>query len=409
MADTTSLAESSQALFCALAEFIISRNDRLEFLFDKTQIKSFDMFKQVWAQYYKNKEIKEIFTQHTDTPKVSYEVLDKFLTDNIDWYISSLAIAKKLVEDIDTVSRNFKGIKKPNPTQIWFVRGDKPIMDNILKLFSEANQTQIELNKVEGVKRGVVFRDINKWSPADIYFSSDNARRKIDNELMSSKKGAYSFMDLNVLISDLIDSGELLPLSLKKTTKEVHLQKVNFDRPAEIKAIKEYGFVKCSDWKKYEINRPQTRDVKIYMNHKTKDHIKFKHDASTNALKAEFQISGAEARGGSIASLNGIVELIEMVDPQFASRFKKIGSEALTEFKDKMKDLGTKPPKASKEKDAWDKVRAVNSALYVSNAIFPSLIKWLNAHQEKSDKFVRILYAYITSRTEESSKFVIAK
>ena len=163
MADTTSLAESSQALFCALAEFVISKNDRLEFLFDKTQIKSFDMFKQVWAQYYKNKEIKEIFTQHTDTPKVSYEVLDKFLTDNNDWYISSLAIAKKLVEDIDTIARNFKGIKKPNPTQIWFVRGDKPIMDNILKLFSEANQTQLELNKVEGAKRGVVFRDINKW------------------------------------------------------------------------------------------------------------------------------------------------------------------------------------------------------------------------------------------------------
>lgn len=409
MADTTTLAESSQALFCSLAEFVISKNDKLDFLFDKFQVKSFEMFEQLWKQYYKNKDIESVFDNNTDAPKVSYSVIKKFLMDNNDWFISSISIAKKLVEDIDIVSRNFKGIKKPNPSQIWFVRGDKPVMDNILKLFNEANVTQTELNKIDGAKRGVVFRDINKWSPADIYFASDSARKKIEKHLSVSKKGGYSFMDLNTLISDLIDLGELLPLSLKKTTKEVHLQKVNFDRPAEIAAIKEYGFVKTSDWKKYEINKPQTRDLKIYMNHKNKDHIKVKHDPSTGVIKAEFQIQGAEARGGSIASLAGLVELIDMVDPSFSRKFETIGSKAIKDYRDKMKQLGSKPPKGSKEKEAWDNVRAINSAILVTNEVVPPLMKWLNSDKEKSDKFVRMLYSYVTSRTEESAKFVIAK
>lgn len=414
MADKTTLAESTQALFCCLAEFVQSKNGDLDPLFDKKQTTSFESFKKMWDMSYKT-TIESIFKSHTDAPKVSYSVLEKFLDtpENNDWFISSISIAKKLIEDIDSVSRNFKGIKRPNPSSIWFVRGDKAVMTNIAELFKAANATEQSINKIDGAKKSVVFRDINKWSPADIYFASDFARKQIEkdlSEIHGNQKTSYTFMDLNVMISDLIDSGDLLPLSLKKTTKEVNLQKVNFDRPAELKEIKGYGFVKSSDFKIYKIEKPETRDLKIYLNHKNKDHIKFKHDSSTNAIKAEFQIAGAQARGGSVASLEGIVDLIELVDKPFGLEFKKIGEKARKKYSDEVKKLGTKPAKGTKEKEKFDEIRAQYSALYVSNEIIPPIQKWINKiSQDKSDKFVRLLYAYITSRTEESPKFVIAK
>ena len=73
----------------------------------------------------------------------------------------------------------------------------------------------------------VSFGDVNKWSPADIYLATDIARSKISKEIQKTKPKTYSFIDLNILTSNLIDSGDLLPLSLKKTTKDVQLQKVN--------------------------------------------------------------------------------------------------------------------------------------------------------------------------------------
>ena len=56
--------------------------------------------------------------------------------------------------------------------------------------------------------------------------------------MRTAKEKVYTFQNLNILTSDLIDSGDLLPLSLKKTTKEAILQQVNFDRKTEIDLIK---------------------------------------------------------------------------------------------------------------------------------------------------------------------------
>ena len=100
----------------------------------------------------------------------------------------------------------------------------------MIKLFKIANKS--------GYKSQTKFGNVNKWNPDDIYLASDKAKKQIINEVRTAKEKVYTFQNLNILTSDLIDSGDLLPLSLKKTTKEAILQQVNFDRKTEIDLIK---------------------------------------------------------------------------------------------------------------------------------------------------------------------------
>ena len=85
-------------------------------------------------------------------------------------------------------------------------------MENIGELYKRANETQKNLI-TEGSK-GIVFSNINKWSPADIYFASPAAKKQISDEVQSRKKMTFSI--LNRMISKMITEGQLLPLSLKK-------------------------------------------------------------------------------------------------------------------------------------------------------------------------------------------------
>ena len=86
------------------------------------------------------------------------------------------------------------------------------------------------------------FGDINKWSPADIYFASNKARDKIQKVVdINSNKTGFIFSSLNILMSDLIEQGQLLPLSLKKQTREVVLLPVNFSRQEELKTISKFN------------------------------------------------------------------------------------------------------------------------------------------------------------------------
>jgi len=411
MADNTTLAESAQALFCAFADYAVSNNVKLDDILDAKEYSTYKVFRLAWNGKFKNNGVDSIFKKHIETPSVTLKMLEDFLNENPDWYVSSVLIAKKLIEDIDTIVKNFNGIKRPKSTEVWFVRGDKPIMKNIEELFKVANDTSRRMNTVEGAKKSVIFGDINKWSPADIYFASDKARNLIEEQVSSnngSNKKGFSFLDLNVIISDLIETGQLLPLSLKKQTKAVILQKVNFSRTDELKTIKKYHYGGHSDWKIYKTTAPQTRDLKVYFTDNKADHIKIRHDASSAAFKAEYQGANAEARGGSIGSAGIFADLIELVDVSYAKKFKASYEKANKEYREKIKSLGTKPTNP-KDKKAYDEIRGQYSAMLVTNVVFPPLIKWLDSDKQRSDKFIRLIYQYITSRTEESSKFVIAK
>jgi hypothetical protein len=212
MADTTSLAESSQAFFCAIADYLQIKGKSLgEFLDQKNkELDEFSKFDKKWKSTFKakNDSLQSIYDKFTEAStgaqKIPYGDIEGFLITEKTWYISSALIGKKLVEDITTISTGFA--KKPNISDVWYYRGDKMIMKNIESLFKEANKN----------KAAPQFGDINKWSPADIYFATDKASKRIKENVdlyVTGRGKSYGFDIMNNMISELITSGDLLPIS----------------------------------------------------------------------------------------------------------------------------------------------------------------------------------------------------
>ena len=331
--------------------------------------------------------------------------MENLLTSENSWYESYVLIAKTIIKEITTIDTDFKNIQAPNWSDVFYTRGDAEIMGKIGELFKIANE-----NTKQKVTRSISFSNINKWSPADMYFASKDAKKVIANELTEAKnrKTSYTFTELNDTIATLIEKGDLLPLSLKKTTTSVILDKVNFDRSAEDKKIKSFVFVKTSDWKPYAINKPQTRDLQIFFVPGSKDVIKFRHDPSTPAFKGEFiSPKNPEARGGSLGD-GPLADIFGVFDKNFGNSFKTNFKAADKDFRERVKKLGPKP-NDKKLKAEYDEQRAQLSALYVTNKIFPPIIKWLNADKKRATAFVKTTFQYVTSRSTSSSRFVIAK
>jgi len=397
MADKTALAESSQALFCAVADFL--GENKSDKMLDIKKYLTYTDFKRAVGEGIVSKAEKRI-----RTPGVSLTDIEIFLGKNNDWYKSSVLIALKLVKDITGVDADFK-LKQEGFQNLFYFRGDKEVMGNIEALFKIANKSPItEKNQVK-------FGNVNKWSPADIYLATDIARGQITKALQNAKPKTYSFVDLNILTSNLIDSGDLLPLSLKKTTKDVQLQKVNFDKKDEIKALEKISLSpkKVTNWQPYKKvpfgTKGETRDMRAFLNNGGE--IKFRHDPSAKRFVAEFIGGGAEARGGSIGSIKLFCELFALVDNETSKKVLKEYQEGEKKY---FADLKLIENLRAQDKKLFDFERGAISALNIINRIMPILKHWFTrTDQKKVDDFIRIIYQYITSRTPLSGKFVIAK
>ena len=224
MADTTALFESAQALFCAIADNIGSGKSKT--VLDIVKYPTYQKFKESFQ-----KEI-DAAARHNKgkTIGVSVKMIEDFLLKNNDWYISSVKIAVKLIQEIDKIDADFQKIKRPGWANFFYVRGAKggsTPMDDIGVLWALAN------------KKDRQFGDINKWSPADIYFTSTMAGKEIQEELNRAKKeNNYTYVELNKLVNNLLDRGELLPLSLKKVERgDATIHPYNFNPTAEDKAL----------------------------------------------------------------------------------------------------------------------------------------------------------------------------
>jgi hypothetical protein len=273
-------------------------------------------------------------------------------------------------------------------------------MGNIENLFKYANKQKYTSQ--------AKFGNVNKWSPADIYLGSNKAKQTIRQNLIKAQnENYYDFPSLNSLVSNLIDSGDLLPLSLKKVTKtEPILQLVNFDRKEEIKVINKVKVKNVTDWKKYKKvkygQKAETRDMRIML--ESGGEIKLRHDPSAKRFVAEAIFSKAEARGGSIGSIKVFCELLAFIDKGLANstlRKYKAGEEKYFKALEKIEYL-------RKDKKRFDFERGAISAIYIINEIMPDLKKFFKSGTKK-DKFIRLMYEYITSRTPLSGQFVIAK
>ena len=409
----TAPAESAQALFCALADYLGA--SAVDEVFDLKKYPTYLDFKKYWDENYPQAKIQNTFKTHVDADVtlVSVEQLlsGKDVTsvrEKDDWYKSSLLIAKKLIKDINTISKDFSSIKQPSWSSIFYVRGDKNVMENIGELYKRANETQKNLI-TEGSK-GIVFSNINKWSPADIYFASPAAKKQISDEVQSRKKMTFSI--LNRMISKMITEGQLLPLSLKKQTKEVKIEKVNFNRPLEMKKLSNIKYGGINDWKPYVKPKPGEKKIaryfEIYLNESKTEKVTFRHDpSSSGTFKGEIQIEGMEARSGSLTQ-GPMIGIFNLVDTTFASKFEKTLDEAMKQFRNNKKFYRQQFDKKIIDRKKYDFEVGALSAMDVTNVVIPLIINWLK-NKNHADDFVRVVYQYATSRSEESSKFVIAK
>lgn len=396
MADKTALQESSQALFCAIADFLgLDESNKI-----------LDFKKYVSYKDFKINKPKLISSASTfiKTPGVSLNDIEKFLNENEDWYKSSILIANALIKQISTIDTDFK-IKSKGFQNIYYFRGDEEIMGNIQKLFTIANKSPLT------IKKQGAFGNVNKWNPADIYFGSDKAKNSIKKELSEAKTGVYNFSNLNILINDLIDGGDLLPLSLKKSTNNVIIQKVNFDKKKELEEIKKIKVKSVSNWKPYKPvkfpEKGETRDFRVFL--LAGGEIKFRHDPSTGSFKTEYVI-GTEARGGSIGSMKGLCDIISFIDKSLATKLLNEYNIGEKNFKEQMISLYKNRDKLNKKNPKlFDYNRGQVSAMTIINRVMPIIKSLITPNNNKSDQLIRLMYQYVTSRTELSGRFVIAK
>jgi hypothetical protein len=418
----TDLAEASQALFCAMADFVGIAN--LKTFFDVNTFKTYDQFKANWQKnkLTKSTPIETLYNKYIKAGKTTFKDIENFLTYGQSvrlaesWFKSSMLISTTLIKDIHNISSKFSYVTTASWKSILYgyAHQDAVIMNNIQKLFSEANKNQkvLKVNKSAGE---VPFGDINKWCPADIYLASNSAKKDIEN-LVRNIKG-LTFIKLNKFIGDLIKNGQLLPLSLKKTTTTAKLVKVNFNRSVEEKLINKvaYGGTKPTTFAKWTVTNQVARDLKVFLSLDKQDFIFFRHDPSGDSygtFRAEVQLKGAAARAGGLGE-GQIISILKLSAGRsdHAIKFSAKLTKAKAEFlkaKKPIREKYVKMGKRESDRKEYDRKIAQLSAELVTNMVMPILFDFLS-NKARAQEFTRWIFQYCTSRQINSSKFVIAK
>ena len=439
--DKTTLAESAQALFCSLADYLGSTESAKRL--DVNKYKTFQDF----LSYSQNK--KDLVTALGKKKRVNVDAdikdVYKFLEDTKNgWYKSSVLIANKLVQNLKNIDKDYN-INAPD-FDYFYLRGKVGVMKDIQSLFDIAKKSDPTKLAEKEIPQFIGFKDINKWNPADIYLANKEGIKGIANELAEANKDkiSYSFDYLNEKIKNLIDKGALLPLSLKKTSSSVKLVPVNFTEEAKGKVLKGVKFVGTTDWKPYELlgktredsfdnlsagigGKTATRDIKIMLSAEDnkQGEVKIRHDPSgegnTGRFVIELIMKGDDAKGGSIASEISLFKLWKTIDKSAADNFLKTYNKGNKEFiKLKTELLKSKTQyrtiknKSRGDRTKYDHYLAIASATNIVNGVMPIIKKWFNDNtrdddKSKSNKFLRLLYQIATSRSPLSCRFVIAK
>lgn len=463
MADKTAVQEAAQAYFCSIADgmgldsYKRATSKFYEFItYKKGLDKKYEPTFEDFAQILKTLKFKDSFLQEAynksfvDAPGVSLNEITKLFNEDPDWLKSSLNIAKTLFEEVGKIERDLVKITSKGWKDIFYVRGDEEIMGNISKLFGVARKnSQKNPAKIKSIG-GVKFDNINKWSTADIYLGSKDAKKKI-SEMLKIKE--LDFIQLNKLISDLIDSGDLLPLSLKKQPNRVTIKKVNFNRKKEEEFLSEIRYVGKSDWKPLYAKDDGKGNITFHyaknskgegtgasvnagkyiafyytdkesLSKKEKYQVNFRHDPSGEsggAYKGEI-VTGSEARGGSVSG-EMISEIMMLFDKQLANKFKtahtngkkafKAAKKEEIEFHKKFKPVYSKDNRSNyaKGKSPYDFKMSELSNKYISNELNSLLIDFFEGPSKKETRDARIrkFVEYAAATSLGSAKFVLAK
>ena len=243
MADSPKATETAQALICAYVDKIGKKIP----IDSKTKLP----IPEDWSDAKRTWKLQTLFANtKIDTPGVSWKMVDDLLTnDKIpnSWYHSSVFIANKVFDTINDFAgpKLLKEIKSPG-LDLFYARGDNDVMGSITEIFKLVKAQTLDKNKNNpDVQSSIVPGDLNKWSPADIYYATKKAKKilsdfakgtevnppfKIGKNQLTSVNDFGDFSGLNSFIKKLIDDGELFPLSLKKspTPGKTKVSSLNF-------------------------------------------------------------------------------------------------------------------------------------------------------------------------------------
>ena len=414
MADKTAIFESAQALFCAIADFVGTGK-----MHQELNLKKYPTYKD-FKSLKKNQVLIDKAFKHTRLIGVSRKQIETLLEDKT-WYDSSVLIAVKLLDDIKKINSKFGKLQGAGWQDFFYVRGatgGKTTMNNIDKLFSYAN------------KNDKKFGDINKWSPADIYFVSDAAKEEVTKQADEADENkTYTFLQLNNLCNDLIASGELLPLSLKKVeNREPHIVKYNFNRSQEEKNLAEMVYI--------ETKKSKTgRDIQIVFKD-ARSQLKMRHDAHDNkfaaskTIKTEILVQGIGGRLGSIGSMEILLSVIKDAGlksgDKFAKKLKAKFDRAYIAYKEGIDKLNVEYGVKSNDKhsvipreeyEKYKEDRTVISKEELMDKIIPVIDNFFKTNKKPKTKnsfsdstmMVQSFIKYASSRSPMSGKFVIAK
>jgi hypothetical protein len=232
----------------------------------------------------------------------------------------------------------------------------------------------------------------------------------------------------------MIESGDLLPLSLKKVVNDVVIKKVNFSRKKEEKLLANTVCTGVQKWDPMKgsfkaskdnfqlSNYSGGRDIYITLNsNKVKGRIQIRHTPAgkgrpSKGVKVILSYVGSSAAGGQVVGIPLFTKIIKQVDPAFANKLTSVWNSNYPKFEkaaNKYLELGGKElykfPTSSEEKKQYSADMGALSGLTVMNAIRPVIDNYFKQPTEKQHNVVRAIFAYTASRTTSSSPFVIAK
>jgi hypothetical protein len=232
MADKTAKQEASQALICAILDFYVGPETRDSNGVIK-KLKGFDNISEIIKPKDNSdkksgydKLIKKIFGIKDNKPaphdkikkliydtmvktSVDYDQIKDFLNQQHIWLLSSIYIANSLYKNLRSVPPNWK--REIYTYDLIYARGGgNRDNENVMDLIEE-------IYKIINKKSTVKFSDINRWSPADIYFSRPDAAKKLTafEKEINEDESLKNWTSFNKKISDLVKGGLLLPVSLK--------------------------------------------------------------------------------------------------------------------------------------------------------------------------------------------------
>ena len=420
----TDKAEGAQALFCYIADAIGSRQIKKAY---KPYLDGQQNAEYFFTEY--NDLVNKAFSSRAVDTINSKNQIKQYVIDNKDWFMSSLTISQYIIETIDDISIKFRKIKKPGWQDMLYKHGDDEIMDTMAKLFKSANKQYENLN---GVK---YFGNINKWSPADIYFATDKAKKQY-KKLASDREtrnNNLTFAVLNKTIADSIESGDLLPLSLKKVNKKVYVQRVNFSREKEEELLADTICTGVQSWSPMKIKNFKytnqftmgdysgSRDIRVTLESGgKKGDLQFRHTPASSGrpskgFKTVLSYKGASALGGQVVGIPLLCAVLESVDKAFAQKIQSTFDSNYKKFEKAMNKYnengGIYKYKSTDKviKNEFNNEVGAISAQLIMNPLRTEIDRFFSKRGEKRNNAVRALFAYTASRTENSSPFVIAK